>query len=316
MNYKDYYKILDVDRAATQDEVKSAYRKLARKFHPDISKEAGAEDKFKELGEAYEVLKDTEKRAAYDQLGADFKAGQKFSPPPGWDAGFEYSGDGSSRSDGAAFSDFFESLFGDARRASSQSHGRQEFHLHGQDHHAKILINLADSYRGATRSFSLSSPQLDAAGQVSVKTRSINVKIPKGVIEGQHIRLAGQGTPGAGKGRAGDLYLEIQFANDPVFSVAGADVFFDLPISPWEAALGGKIKIPTPTGNVEMSVPKNARSGQKLRLKKRGIPAKVPGDPFAVLQIVVPPVMSDKDKQLYEQMSREMKFNPREKLGV
>jgi curved DNA-binding protein len=315
MDYKDYYQILDIDRSATQDAVKTAYRKLARKYHPDINREAGAEDKFKELGEAYEVLKDTKKRAAYDQLGAEWKSGQNFEAPPQWDTGFKHSGrrDGADR---AEFSDFFETLFRREQGDPQQGKQHYEFHAQGEDHHAKIEIALTDSYAGATRSLSLSSPQLDANGHVTVKSRSINVKIPKGVVEGQHIRLAGQGAPGAGKGQSGDLYLEVQFAKDPIYRVIGTDVYLDLPISPWEAALGSKIKIPTPIGNVEMSIPKNSRSGQKLRLKKRGIPAKAPGDLFAVLQIVVPAAKSEKDTELYTQMSRQMKFNPRERLGV
>lgn len=315
MDYKDYYEILGVERSATQDEIKRAYRKLARKFHPDVNKESGAESKFKEAGEAYEVLKDPEKRAAYDQLGANWQAGQDFQPPPGWDQGFEYSGHGPDQGGEAAFSDFFENLFGQGRSSQAGRQTRHEFHAHGQDHHAKIMIDLRDAYEGATRAISLRAPEVDAAGHVSVRDRSIKVKIPKGITEGQHIRLAGQGTPGVGQGQAGDLYLEIQFQPDPTFSVDGRDVYVNLPITPWEAALGGKVKCPTPAGVVDLKVPENARTGQKLRLKGRGIPGKSAGDLYAVLQIAVPPARTAEDREFYERMSREMNFNPRAKLG-
>ncbi len=315
MDYKDYYEILGLERSATQDEIKRAYRKLARKYHPDVNKEAGAETKFKEAGEAYEVLKDPEKRAAYDQLGANWQAGQDFRPPPGWDQGFEFSSAGQGQGDASAFSDFFESLFGGARASGPGRQARHEFHAHGQDHHARIVIDLRDAYEGATRVISLHAPEVDAAGHVTVRDRSIKVKIPKGIAEGQHIRLAGQGTPGVGQGQAGDLYLEIEFRPDPVFSVDGRDVYIDLPIAPWEAALGGKVKCPTPSGTVDLKVPANARTGQKLRLKGRGIPGKAAGDLYAVLQIAVPPAQSAKDREFYERMAREMDFNPRAKLG-
>jgi curved DNA-binding protein len=318
MDYKDYYKILGVERTATQDEIKRAYRKLARKYHPDVNKEADAETKFKEAGEAYEVLKDPEKRAAYDQLGSNWQAGQEFRPPPGWDSGFEFSGGGYTEADADSFSDFFENLFGGARGGpgGGRTYRRQEFHAQGQDHHARIEVSLKDAYEGATRTITLHAPEVDAAGHVVVKDRTIRVTIPKGITAGQHIRLAGQGSPGMGQGRAGDLFLEVQFQQDKVFEVDGRDVYVDLPIAPWEAALGGKVKVPTPAGTVELSVPKGARSGQKLRLKGRGIPSKQPGDLYAVLQIVVPPADSAKATELYEQMARDMKFNPRARLGV
>jgi len=316
MEYRDYYEVLGLERTATQDELKRAYRKLVRKFHPDVNKDADAEDKFKEVGEAYEVLKDPEKRAAYDQLGANWQAGQNFQAPPEWDSGFEFSGGGYTQPDHAEFSDFFETLFGQAQAAGARYQGNREFHAPGQDHHAKISVELKDAYTGAKRDITLRSPELDASGHVSVKERTIRVTIPKGIVAGQHIRLAGQGTPGAGQGRTGDLYLEVHFLKDPVFGVEGRDVYFDLPITPWEAALGGTAKSPTPSGSVDLKIPANARSGQKLRLKGRGIPGNPAGDLFAVLQIAIPPVKTDKDRELYEQMSREMDFDPRVKLGV
>jgi len=315
MDYKDYYEILGLERSATQDEIKRAYRKLARKYHPDVNKDADAENKFKEAGEAYEVLKDPDKRAAYDQLGANWQAGQEFHAPPGWDEGFEFSGGGFDGGDQAAFSDFFESMFGRERRGGGHRTAH-EFHAHGQDHHAKIAIDLNDAYQGATRTISLRAPEVDASGHVTVRDRSIRVKIPRGITEGQHIRLAGQGSPGMGQGQAGDLYLEVHFEPDRNYSVEGRDVYLNLPITPWEAALGGKVKCPTPSGAVDLKVPKNARTGQKLRLKGRGIPSKQPGDLYVVLQIAVPPAKTEKDRELYEQMAREMNFDPRAALGV
>ena len=265
-------------------------------------------------------MKDPEKRAAYDELGANWQAGQQFRPPPDWDAGFEFSGGGYTQADRTAFSDFFETLFGQAQAAEGSrtqyNFGGREFHAHGQDHHAKIIIDLKDAYDGATREVALCSPELDSSGHVIVNERKLQVKIPKGISEGQHIRLAGQGAPGIGKGQKGDLYLEVQFRADPIYHVEGRDVYFDLPITPWEAALGDSIKVPTPKGTVDLKIPQGARSGQKLRLKGRGIPGKTVGDLYAVMQIVVPPIENDKTRELYEQLAQETDFDPRAKLGV
>ena len=309
MEYKDYYKIMGVARDASQDEIKRAYRKLARKYHPDVSKEADAEARFKEVGEAYEVLKDPEKRAAYDQLGSNWKAGQEFRPPPDWGTGFEFSGGG------ADFSDFFETLFG--REFGGRGRARAGgFSAKGQDHHARILIDLDDSYHGATRNISLRIPDVDSQGHVITRNRQLNVRIPKGILPGQHIRLKGQGAPGMGSGQAGDLYLEVAFRPHPFYRVKGKDVYLDLPVAPWEAALGAKVKVPTPDGTVEMKIPPNSTSGQKLRLKGRGVPAKPPGDLFAVLKIVVPPASDETSRALYKEMQQKMTFNPRAGLGV
>jgi curved DNA-binding protein len=316
MEYKDYYKILGVERNATQDEIKRAYRKLARTYHPDVSKEPGAEAKFKDAGEAYEVLKDPEKRAAYDQLGPGWQQGQEFRPPPNWDAGFEFSGGGYTGADATQFSDFFESLFGRMRGGGAGFAGAREFHAPGQDHHAKIVIDLRDAYTGAKRAITLRVPEVDAQGHVAVKDRTLNVTIPKGVREGQHIRLAGQGAPGIGKGPAGDLYLEVRFAPDPVFRVEGKDVYLDLPVAPWEAALGASVKVPTPEGPVMLKIPPGSTKGRTMRLRGRGIPGAPPGDLHAVLKIIVPPADTDKAKDLYRQMERELPFNPRAGLGV
>lgn len=311
MEYRDYYAALNVGRDATQDEIKGAYRKLARKFHPDLNKEEGAEERFKEIGEANDVLSDPEKRAAYDQLGSGYRPGQEFHPPPNWDAGFEYSGG----SDEAAFSEFFESLFGGARRRAERTQ-RSQFHARGQDHHARILIDLEDAFTGAKRAIQLKMPQVTADGHVVTEPRTLNVSIPKGVYSGQHIRLKGQGSPGFGKGEAGDLYLEIEFTPHPLYHVEGKDIYLNLPVAPWEAALGGKIKAPTPQGAIDLTIPANSAQGRKLRLKGRGIPGKTPGDFYAVLRIALPPANDEKSKQLYQAMADELSFNPRSALGV
>jgi curved DNA-binding protein len=321
MEYKDYYKILGVERGATQDDIKRAYRKLARTLHPDINKEPGAEAKFKDLGEAYEVLKDPEKRAAYNELGANWKQGQDFRPPPNWDQGFEYSGGDYANADSAQFSDFFEGLFGQARAGGGRGgrggfSSRREFHAAGEDHHAKVVIDLRDAYTGAKRSITLRVPEVDDTGHVAVKDRTLNVTIPKGVREGQHIRLAGQGSPGMGKGQPGDLYLEVAFAPDPLFKVDGRDVYLDLPVTPWEAALGASVKAPTPEGAVMLKIPPGSTKGRTMRLKGKGIPGSPPGDMHAVLKIETPPADTDKAKDVYRQMERELPFNPRAGMGV
>jgi len=316
VEFRDYYEVMGVDRSATQDEIKRAYRRLARKYHPDLSKEPDAESKFKEMGEAYEVLKDPEKRAAYDRLGESYQAGQDFRPPPGWDAGFEFSGAGfGGAADVGTFSDFFESLFG--RGGFTHEGGRTGgFHARGQDHHAKILIDLEDAFHGASRTITLQVPELDPQGHVQTRTRTLNVNIPKGVKQGQQIRLAGQGAPGVGQGGSGDLYLEVEFRPHSLYHVEGRDIYLDLPITPWEAALGDTVKVPTPSGSVELKVPAGSRSGTKMRLKGRGIPGKTAGDFYVVLTIALPRADTDKARALYRQMKDELNFNPRQKLGV
>lgn len=318
MEFKDYYKIMGVARDATPDEIKRVYRKLARKYHPDVSKEADAEPRFKELGEAYEVLKDTEKRAAYDQLGANWKGGQEFRPPPDWDAGFEHSGRGyagDGASGGAAdYSAFFESLFGQQFRASGAR--RAPSHTRGEDHHAKVLIDLEDTYLGATRTITLRVPGVDAQGHVVTRERVLNVSIPKGIREGQHIRLSGQGNAGIGEGKAGDLYLQVEFRAHPLYRVDGRDLFLDLPVAPWEAALGATVKVPTLGGIVELKIPEGSLSGRKLRLKGRGLPGDLPGDCYVILTIALPPADTEAAKDVYRKMAQELNFNPRAKLGV
>ncbi len=314
MEYKDYYKIMGVARDATQDEIKRSYRKLARKYHPDVSKEPDAEARFKELGEAYEVLKDAEKRAAYDQLGANWKGGQEFRPPPDWNAGFEFSGGGFGGGDGADYSDFFASLFGQGFRQGGDA--RAAFHAKGQDHHAKVLIDLDDAYQGATRTITLRVPAVDAQGHVITRERVLNVTIPRGIREGQHIRLSGQGSAGSGEGKAGDLYLEIEFRPHPLYRVDGRDLYLDLPVAPWEAALGATVKVPTLGGILELKIPEGSGSGRKLRLKGRGIPGDPPGDCYVILAITLPPANTEEAKALYRKMEQELNFNPRAKMGV
>jgi len=317
MKYKDYYETLGVPRTATQDEIKQAYRKLARKYHPDVSKLADAEARFKEINEANEVLKDPEKRTAYDQMGSNWKAGQEFQPPPNWDAGFEFRGGspfgaGGTFGAGADFdpSDFFETLFG--RRGAGAAAGRRRASAQGEDHHAKVLIDVEDAYRGAERTISLRAPVEGSDGRVQMQERTLDVHIPKGIRPGQHLRLAGQGNAGIGGGKAGDLYLEIAFNPHSRFRVDGADVYVDLPLAPWEAALGASVDVPTPDGAVQLTVPKGSAAGRKLRLKGRGLPGKSPGDFYAVLAIVVPKAETDAARAAYESLAKAFpNFQPR-----
>ena len=314
MEFKDYYASLGVAKDATADEIKRAYRKLARKYHPDVSKEPDAEARFKEINEANEVLKDPEKRAAYDQLGSQWRSGQEFRPPPDWDAGFEFSGGGPTGADAHQFSDFFETLFGmgspfAGHGAHPGRHGRHA--LRGEDHHAKILISLEDSFSGAQRSIQLQAPAVDAHGRVSLRPRTLNLRIPKGIGAGQKIRLAGQGGPGGSGATAGDLYLEIEFEPHRLFQVEGRDLYLSLPLAPWEAALGARVQVPTPAGRVEVKVPADAHSGQKLRLKGRGLPAQQPGDLFIILKLVNPPASDARARELYQRMADEVRFDPR-----
>jgi curved DNA-binding protein len=325
MEFKDYYKTMGVPRDASQDDIKRAYRKLARKYHPDVSKDPQAEARFKELGEAYEVLKDPEKRVAYDRLGTNWKANQEFRPPPDWNAGFEFSQQGFTGADASQFSDFFESLFGRSFRAEQARHGGEShggrgsgfFHAPGEDRYAKIMIDLEDSYHGATRTIPLQVPEVDAEGHVSTREHKLNVVIPRGIRPRQYIRLIGKGAPGHGQGKAGDLYLEIEFRPHPIYRVDESDIYLDLPVAPWEAVLGTTITVPTPEGMVDLKIPGDSTTGRKLRLKGRGIPGKTPGDFYVVLRIVPPPATDESDRAFYRSMAEQFKsFNPRAKLGV
>jgi curved DNA-binding protein len=311
MEFKDYYTTLGVSRDAKEDEIKRSYRKLARKYHPDVSKEPNAEEKFKEVQEAYEVLKDPKKRAAYDQLGSQWKSGQDFRPPPNWQQYTDFDPNGFNEENLGGFSDFFSSIFGGHRAQSGGSH-RRAYQQRGQDQHAKISITLEEAYRGGEKNIHLQMPEVDEYGQVRNKMRTLKITIPAGIISGQQLRLTKQGMPGMGGGPAGDLYLEIDVAPHQFFTLQNRDVYLTLPVTPWEAALGAKIAVPTLGGAVEMKIAPDSQAGQKLRLKGRGLPGKpTAGDQFVLLQILTPPARTDVQRALYEKMAQEMPFNPR-----
>lgn len=312
MEYKDYYKTLGVTRNATPEDIKRAYRRLARKYHPDVSKEPDAEARFKDVNEANEVLRDPEKRAAYDALGSDWRAGQDFRPPPGGDSrGFHFS-----RDEAAEFSDFFSSIFGQGFRSSGPSGGGQARKRRGQDQGAHIGIDLDDAYRGVTRQVQLDLPEIGADGLATTRSRTLNVRIPAGVTQGRQIRLAGQGGPGIHGGPAGDLYLEIEIRPHTHFIPDGRDIHLRLPVAPWEAALGATVQVPTLGGAVNLKIPAGSQTGRRLRLKGRGLPGDPPGDELVVLEIVTPPAHTEEAKRLYRHMAEQLRFNPRAELGV
>jgi curved DNA-binding protein len=320
VEFKDYYKVMGVARDATEAQIKQAYRKLARKYHPDVSKEPDAEARFKEVGEAYEVLKSPEKRAAYDHLGSGPRPGEDFRPPPDFGSGFEFSGAGPSGG-GADYSEFFESLFGRAGAGGARG-GRRHFDTgRGEDHHAKIMLDLEAALLGGSRSITLRVPELDAEGRLAMHERVLNVQIPKGILPGQTIRLAGQGSrgheaPGQPVAPAGDLYIEVEFQPHPKYRIDGRDLYLDLPVTPWEAALGASVKTPTPGGVVDLKIPAGSHAGTKLRLKGRGMPSSPAGDFYVVLQIALPPAADEEAKAAYRSMADAMPFNPRASLGV
>jgi len=318
MEFKEYYKTLGVGQTASADEIKKAYRGLARKYHPDVSKETDASARMAEVNEAYAVLSDPQKRAAFDKLAQRRAAGQDFQPPPGWDEGFEFSDASSAGGSDGDFSEFFNTLFSRAARARQGGGGRAQ--MRGGDHHAQISIGLADAYHGATRPLALRETRLDQSGNVVTAERVLDVQIPKGVKEGQSIRLRGQGSPGLNGGPAGDLYLEVEFEPDARYRIEGRDVTQTVPVAPWEAALGASIEVPTPSGRVEVNVPAGSNNGRKLRLKGRGIPgagATEPGDLYLEIELAVPPANNEKARELYQTMAREFSsFNPRERMGA
>lgn len=286
MRFKDYYQVLGVSPDATDAEIKKAYRKLAKKYHPDVSKEKDAEDRFKEVNEANEALGDPKKRASYDQLrAAGYRAGDEYNPQAGFG--------GADFGDGAGFGDFFESLFGRARGGGPA--GPRRGSPMGGDIRARLDVDLETAYAGGKQRFSV-----DTGGG----TRTLEVRIPAGIQQGQVIRLAGQGQPGRGGGEPGDLLLEVQLRKHPRFELRGQDVYVEVPIAPWEAALGARIAIPTLKGDVEMAIPAGSSSGRKLRLRERGWPGQPVGDQYVVLQVQVPPVRNDEDHAFYEDMQR------------
>ena len=304
MEMKDHYKTLGVTRDATDEEIKRAFRKLARKYHPDVASDPQSEAKFKDVNEAYDVLKDPEKRAEYDNPQSQ----AEYSSSPNWDGGFGFSHPGAGTAGG------FEDIFQDFYRSNPRTSGFGS-RMSMADQHARIEVPLSDAFSGATRTLTLQMPQVTANGDVSVVERNIAVKIPKGVTEGQNIRLRGEGIRMPDGGGAGDLYFEIVFAPHPIYRPEGRDLYLDLPVTPWEAALGRKVVLPTPDGKVDLQIPKNARNGQKLRLKGKGLPTKPPGDIYATLQIVNPKISTPEEQELFEKMAQEMPFNPRASMG-
>lgn len=329
MDFKDYYAALGVERGDSEDEIKKAYRRLARKYHPDVSKEADAESKMRDVNEARDVLVDKEKRAAYDALADRVARGEPmgagagghgFQPPPGWDEGFEFhrggpgrsGGGGGGPSDQADFSEFFSSVFGAAERRSAQ---RQAYRAKGEDHHAAIEIELSEAMRGTERQMQLRALELDAQGQPEWKERTLSVKIPAGVRPGQLIRLAGRGMPGHGGEPAGDLFLEVRIAPHPLYRFDGRDILMTLPITPTEAALGAAVELPTPDGSrVEITVPANARSGLKLRVKGKGFAGNPPGNLLLEIAIVLPPAETDAAREAYRKLAEAAPLNPRAHL--
>ena len=321
MEFKDYYSALGIARDASDDDIRKAYRKLARKYHPDVSKEADADAKMREVNEARDVLSDKDKRAAYDQL-ADHVArggspdGGFRQPPPGWDAGYEFHrGPAQGPADHADFSEFFSAIFGN--RGGTGQPGGAPYRERGEDRHAAIEISLEDALHGAERQLSLRAQEIDAQGRPRLVDRTLDVKIPAGVRPGQYIRLAGQGLPGHGGEPAGDLYLEVRIAPHPRYRIEGHDLAMTLPVTPTEAALGAQVTVPTPAGgHVDVTIPKGARSGMKLRLKGRGLPGRTPGHLYLLLEIALPPADSAAARAAYEQLAKAAPFDPRQHLGA
>lgn len=318
VQYKDYYEILGVPRGASDDQIKKSFRKLARQYHPDVAKDKKrAEDKFKEINEAYEVLGDPAKRKRYDELGANWKSGAEFRPPPGWEGfqGRPFRGQGRAGQEpggfefhfgGTGFSDFFEQFFGSmgSRRGGFSSFNNfqeQEVAERGRDVEGDLLVTLEEAARGSIRTVSV---------RHNSRTESYQVKIPPGVTEGQRLRVAGRGEHGSGGAQSGDLYLRVRLAKHPDFDADGHNLVHEAEIAPWEAVLGAEISVPTLDGPVHIKIPPGTQSGQKLRVRNRGLAGK--GDLFVVIKIVVPTKVTDTDKKLWEQLQKESHFNPRD----
>jgi curved DNA-binding protein len=308
VEFRDYYQTLGVARDAPAEAIKKAYRRLARKYHPDVSKEADAEKRMKEVNEAYAVLSDPEKRVAYDRLGRDYRPGQDFQPPPDWDANMEFSRHEFSGAESAQFSDFFSEIFG--RRAAHDAF----FHARSNDHHARVLLDLEDSFHAPERQISLQAPSVDAQGRVSLATRTLSVKIPKGIRAGQIIRLAGQGAAAQGR-KAGDLLLEVAFRPHPRLRPDGRDLHLTLPVAPWEAALGAVLPVDLPEGTVNVRIPAGARPGRQMRVRGKGLACTPPGDLYFDIRIIAPPADTPKAKELYEALQKETRFDPRKDWG-
>jgi curved DNA-binding protein len=318
VRYQDYYQTLGVDRGAQQSEIQSAYRKLARKFHPDVNKEKGAEERFKQITEAYEVLKDPEKRSKYDALGANWRDGQDFTPPPGQRGGVHYDfgggfGDlGGADLNGGDFSAFFESLFGGAGPTMHRAGGSRRARR-GQSHEADVELSLEDIARGGVHDVVLRSVERDEYGRAHQSDKTYAIKVPPGTTEGTTIRLAGQGGQGAGGGEAGDLLLRVHVAPHPRFQVDGHDLKMRLRVAPWEAALGAKVAVALISGEATLTIPPGSASGTKLRLRGQGLPKRgdTRGDLVVELEIAVPAHLTDRERALFEELARESKFDPR-----
>lgn len=317
MEFKDYYDILGVTPEADKKAVKTAYRRLARKYHPDVSKERDAEKQFKEVSEAYEVLSDDEKRSEYEQLRKYGRKGESFTPPPGWNPS---SGSNFNESD---FSDFFSSVFGGAGRQSSQrgrsargaTSSEDMFSRRGQDVEIELPIFLEDTLKDESKTISFQLPHFDESGRQADVKKTLKVKIPKGVSDGEKIRLKGQGAPGFGSGAAGDLYIHIKLVPHPLFDVSGYDLTLILPITPWEAALGAKVTVPTLTSQINLTIAAGSQAGQKLRVKSKGLATKTGfGDLYVVLKIVMPKDVDESSKSLWQELARKSSFNPRTDL--
>ena len=310
MKYKDYYAALGVARTATAAEIKKAYRKLARKYHPDVSKEAGAEEKFKEVAEAYETLKDPEKRAAYDELGRH-APGEQFRPPPGWQQSFGEQPPGASSFsfDDVDLADLFAGIAGRARGGAR----RPDMPLPGQDFEAAVRVSFDQAYKGTEIELDMAVPEPDENGFLRRVPRKIRVRIPKGVTDGQKLRVPGKGGKGANGARDGDLYLDIEVQSHPLYRAEALDLYMDLPLAPWEAVLGASVDVPTPAGRVTLKVPPGTHAGQKLRLSGRGLsrPDGTSGHLYAVAQIVVPTVVDERQRELFTQLKDASAFNPR-----
>lgn len=306
MKYKDYYQALGVERNASADDIKKAYRKLAHKYHPDVSKEPNAKEKFQEVGEAYETLKNPEKRAAYDQLGSGYRPGEDFRPPPGWRKEF---GDGQFSFDEMDLADLFAGL-SEGRRGGARG---GKFPIPGQDYEVEARITLEQAARGTEIDVNLAVPEFDENGFMRRVPHTFKARIAKGASEGQRLRLPGKGGKGLNGGRDGDLYLNITLLPHALFRPNGHDLYVDLPLAPWEAVLGAAVEVPTLDGAVRLKVPEGTRSGQQLRLSRRGLPKprEGAGDLYAVVQIVLPAELSEHERALFKQLADGSKFNPR-----
>jgi curved DNA-binding protein len=315
MKYKDYYEILGLARGASEADIKKAYRRLARKYHPDVSKEAGAEEKFKEVAEAYQTLKDPEKRSAYDQLGTH-AAGQDFQPPPNWRQQWQPSEEQSFSADDLDLSALFEHLRGGGGSGGGRGPRGARMSMAGQDYEVAVPISIEDAYSGTEIDLDLNMPEYDSEGRLRRTPHAFKARIPRGATDGQRLRVPGKGGKGINGGRNGDLYLNISLRPHAIYRATGHDLYMDLPLAPWEAVLGTGVEVPTPGGSVRLKVPPGTQAGRHLRLPGRGLP--IPkggqGDLYAVVQIVVPSAVNDRERDLYRQLADDSAYDPRAHL--